>query len=94
MTRQNVHPKVCQNMPSLVVHESLSFPQKAQSIVFLVIQPKMCALNRFNGYMALFTYIYICILWSYYLGHVWGLLMVTNWATFVFLKTLFVKKTL
>ena len=35
---------------------------------------------------------YIYILWSYYLGHVWGFLIVTNWATFVFLKRLFVKK--
>ena len=35
---------------------------------------------------------YICMLWSYYLGHVLGFLMVTNWATFVFLKRLFVKK--
>ena len=26
-------------------------------------------------------YIYIYILWSYYLGHVWGVLVVTNWAT-------------
>ena len=32
------------------------------------------------------------MLWSYYLGHVWGFLIVTNWATFVFLKRLFVKK--
>ena len=32
------------------------------------------------------------MLWSYYLGHVLGFLMVTNWATFVFLKRLFVKK--
>ena len=37
-------------------------------------------------------YIYICMLWSYYLGHVWGFLIVTNWATFVFLKRLFFKK--
>ena len=37
-------------------------------------------------------YIYIYMLWSYYLGHVWGSLMVTNWATYVFLKRLFVKK--
>ena len=29
-------------------------------------------------------YIYIYVLWSYYLGHVWGFLIVTNWATFVF----------
>ena len=36
-------------------------------------------------------YIYIC-LWSYYLGHVWGFLIVTNWATFVFLKRLFSRK--
>ena len=35
---------------------------------------------------------YIYMLWSYYLGHVWGFLIVTNWATFVFLKRLFVKK--
>ena len=28
---------------------------------------------------------------EYYLGHVWGFLMVTNWATFVVLKRLFVK---
>ena len=32
------------------------------------------------------------MLWSYYLGHVWGFLIITNWATFVFLKRLFVKK--
>ena len=37
-------------------------------------------------------HIYIYMLWSYYLGHVWGFLIVTNWATFVFLKRLFVKK--
>ena len=36
--------------------------------------------------------IYIYMLWSYYLGHVLGFLIVTNWATFVFLKRLFVKK--
>ena len=34
------------------------------------------------------------MLWSYYLGHVWGFLIVTNWATFVFLKRLFVKNTI
>ena len=38
------------------------------------------------------TAIYIYMLWSYYLGHVWGFLIVTNGATFVFLKRLFVKK--
>ena len=37
---------------------------------------------------------YIYMLWSYYLGHVLGLLIVTNWATFVFLKRLFVKNTI
>ena len=26
------------------------------------------------------------MLWSYYLGHVWGFLIVTNWATFVFFR--------
>ena len=26
------------------------------------------------------------------MGHVWAILMVNNWATFVFLKKLFVKK--
>ena len=26
------------------------------------------------------------MLWSYYLGHVWGFLIVTNWATFVFFE--------
>ena len=31
-------------------------------------------------------YIYIYLLWSYYLGHVWGFLIVTNWATFVFFE--------
>ena len=39
-----------------------------------------------------YIYIYIYALWSYYLGHVLGFLMVTNWAMFVFLKRLFVKK--
>ena len=39
-----------------------------------------------------YVYIYIYMLWSYYLGHVWGFLIVTNWATFVFLKRLFFKK--
>ena len=29
---------------------------------------------------------YIYMLWSYYLGHVWGFLIVTNWATFVFFE--------
>ena len=37
-------------------------------------------------------HIYIYMLWRYYLGHVWGFLIVTNWATFVFLKKLFLKK--
>ena len=36
--------------------------------------------------------LYIYMLWSYYLGQVWGFLIVTSWATFVFLKRLFVKK--
>ena len=39
-------------------------------------------------------YIYIYMLWSYYLGHVWGILMVTNWATFVFFKRLFGKNAI
>ena len=40
------------------------------------------------------VYIYIYMLWSYYLGHVWGFLIVTNWATFVFWKRLFSKNTI
>ena len=28
------------------------------------------------------------------MGHVWAILMVNNWATFVFLKKLFVKNTI
>ena len=43
-------------------------------------------------YISIYIYIYIYILWSYYLGHVWGFLIVTNWATFVFLKRLLFKK--
>ena len=39
-------------------------------------------------------HIYIYMLWSYYLGHVWGFFMVTNWATFVFCLTLFGKNTI
>ena len=39
-------------------------------------------------------YIYIMALRSYYLGHVWGFLIVANWAAFVFLKRLFVKNTI
>ena len=39
-------------------------------------------------------HIYIYMLWSYYQGHVLGFFMVTNWATFVFLKRLFVKNTI
>ena len=34
------------------------------------------------------------MLWSYYLGHVWGFLIVTNWATFVFLKGCLSKNTI
>ena len=40
----------------------------------------------------IYIYIYIYMLWSYYLGHVWGFLIVTNWATFVFWKGCFSKK--
>ena len=45
-------------------------------------------------YIDMRIHIYIYMLWSYYLGHVWGFLIVTNWATFVFLKRLFVKNTI
>ena len=45
-------------------------------------------------YVSVYVYVdvYVYVLWSYYLGHVWGFLIVTNWATFVFLKKLFLKK--
>ena len=36
---------------------------------------------------------YIYMLWSYYLGHVWGFLVVTNWATFVFFEKAVLSKT-
>ena len=52
-----------------------------------ILEPQNSPPNEVTGYMA----VYIYMLWSYYLGHVWGFLIVTNWATFVFLKRLFVK---
>ena len=56
---------------------------------------KLAKLGPENDFTAfIYIYIYIYMLWSYYLGHAWGFLMVINWATFVFLKTLFVKNTI
>ena len=50
--------------------------------------------SNFTAYIYIYIHIYIhmYVLWSYYLGHVLGFLMVTNWATFAFLKRLFVKR--
>ena len=46
-------------------------------------------------YIHIYIYIYIAyMLWSYYLGHVWGFLIVTDWATFVLLKRLFDKNAI
>ena len=51
-------------------------------------------LDQFLTLQYIYIYIYFSfMLWSYYLGHVWGGLMVTNWATFVFL-TLLTKSTI
>ena len=58
-------------------------------VVAVLVQKDTCTHTHTYIY---YIYIYIYMLWSYYLGHVWRFLIVTNWATFVFLKRLFVKK--
>ena len=52
--------------------------------------PKCWAQGKKSG-VCIYTY----MLWSYYLGHVSGFLLVTNWATFVvFLKGCLSKNTI
>ena len=66
------------------VSRFVAFQTKVEHLCFCLVRTKVPLL--------IYIYIYIYKLWSYYLGHVWGFLIVTNWATFVFLKRLFVKK--
>ena len=46
---QKCAPQNVSKMPSLIVHESSSFPQKTQKCCFLVTQPNMWALNRLRA---------------------------------------------
>ena len=68
----------------------------SDSFPYFVMFPLVWAVQRFARQKLKLTnshlYIYRYRLWSYYLGHVWGFLIVTNWATFVFLKRLLFKK--